>query len=158
MAGRRRSSWRDDGGFIGGIEVLPFGILVFVVGILLVANAWAVIDARLAAGSAAREAARTYVETVTGDDSRGATQAAGEAARAAFLGHGRDPEAMGFVIDPPGAVARCQPIHVTVSYEIRAVTIPFIGGLGSMSVAATHTEIIDPFRNDVATSGAAPCA
>jgi hypothetical protein len=32
----------DDRGQVGGIEVLPFGLLVFVVGTLLVANAWAV--------------------------------------------------------------------------------------------------------------------
>jgi hypothetical protein len=32
-----------DSGQVGGIEALPFGLLVFVVGALLVANAWAVV-------------------------------------------------------------------------------------------------------------------
>ena len=32
---------RSDRGQVGGIEVLPFGLLVFVVGTLLVANVWA---------------------------------------------------------------------------------------------------------------------
>ena len=35
----------DDRGQVGGIEALPFGLLVFVVGALLVANTWAVVDA-----------------------------------------------------------------------------------------------------------------
>src|SRR4029079_720569 len=50
-------------GVVGGIEVLPFGFLIFVVGSLVIANAWAVIDARMAADAAARQAARAYVES-----------------------------------------------------------------------------------------------
>ena len=33
----------SDAGMVGGVEALPFGLLVFVVGSLLVANAWAVV-------------------------------------------------------------------------------------------------------------------
>ena len=44
---RRMRRWdglmADDRGQVGGIEALPFGLLVFVVGALLVANAWAVV-------------------------------------------------------------------------------------------------------------------
>ena len=43
---------RTDCGAIGNIEVVPFGLLIFVVGTLLVTNAWAVVDARLAVSSA----------------------------------------------------------------------------------------------------------
>ena len=43
--------------------MLPFGVLIFVVGSLLIANAWAVVDAKLATTAAAREAARAYVES-----------------------------------------------------------------------------------------------
>ena len=53
---------RGDHGVVGGVEVLPFGVLIFVVGSLLVANAWAVVDTKFMVTSAAREAARTYVE------------------------------------------------------------------------------------------------
>ncbi|MGH9117705.1 MAG: hypothetical protein ACRD0A_07450 [Acidimicrobiales bacterium] len=56
-----------------------------------------------------------------------------------------------------GAAARCQPVAVSVSCRIGAVTVPVIGGLGERAVTAIHTEIIDPFRNDVANSGAIPC-
>ena len=34
---------RTDAGQVGGIEALPFGLLVFVIGALLVANCWAVV-------------------------------------------------------------------------------------------------------------------
>ncbi|MGZ4694068.1 MAG: hypothetical protein ACXWA3_10620, partial [Acidimicrobiales bacterium] len=52
---------RDDRGQLAGIEVLPFGVLVFVVGALLITNAWAVVDAKIAVDAASREAVRTYV-------------------------------------------------------------------------------------------------
>ena len=45
------------------MEVLPFGFLMFVSVTLLLANAWAVIDAKLAVSAAAREAVRAYVES-----------------------------------------------------------------------------------------------
>ena len=63
----RRVRWRDDHGQVAGIEVLPFGLLTFVVGMLLVANAWGVVDAKMATTSAAREAVRAYVEAPDAD-------------------------------------------------------------------------------------------
>jgi hypothetical protein len=157
-ARRRRPRWSDEAGFVGGIESIPFGLLVFVVGALLVANAWAVVDAKLATLSAAREAARTYVETVTGGDAGRATVAARQAAVEAIEGHGRDPETMGFGMNPAGAVARCERVQVTVTYRVPALTVPIVGGFGEgFTVRATESEIIDPFRNDVAGGGGAPC-
>ena len=57
---------RGDAGMVGGIEVLPFGVLIFVVGSLLVANAWAVVDTKFMVTSAAREAAHN-LETAIGN-------------------------------------------------------------------------------------------
>ena len=57
----------DEHGQVGGIEGLVFGVLVFVFGALLVANAWAVVDAKSAASVAAREAARVCVESSYAD-------------------------------------------------------------------------------------------
>jgi hypothetical protein len=151
-----RRGWTGDDGFVGGIETLPFGLLVFVVGTLLVANAWAVIDAKLAAASAAHEAARVYVETVSGGDSGPAARAASAAAVEAIEGHGRDPDRMLFVMTPGGATARCQAIEVTVGYRVPTLTLPLVGGFGQgFVVSATDSEIIDPFRDDVA--GRNPC-
>ena len=61
-------SWasREDGA-IGGFEVLPFGFLLFVVTTLLLANAWGILDGKIAASAAAREATRAFVESSAAD-------------------------------------------------------------------------------------------
>src|SRR5439155_1513782 len=71
-----------------GIEAIPFGLLTFVVGALIVANAWAVIDAKIAVSAAAREATRAYAEAPADADPLGLADAA---AREAIQGAGRDP-------------------------------------------------------------------
>ena len=141
-------NWRDDRGQVAGIEAVPFGILLFVVGALLIANAWAVIDVKMAVTSAAREAARTYVEAP--DDQQGRA-AADQAARDAIGAHHRN-ASLASVDGPsdPNAFTRCNRVSFTVSYPVPALTLPFIGGFGSgFTVRATHSEIVDPFRNDV---------
>jgi hypothetical protein len=141
-------NWRDDRGQIAGIEAVPFGILLFVVGALLIANAWTVIDVKMAVTSAAREAARTYVEAPDHDTGIASADAA---ARAALVSHGRNGDRMS-ITGPANAFAfaRCNHISFTVSYPVPALTLPFIGGLGSgFVVRSTQTEVVDPFRNDV---------
>jgi hypothetical protein len=143
-----RSSER---GQAGGIEALPFGLLIFVVGALLVASAWAVVDAKLAVVSAAREAARTYVES---DGPAEAATAATAAAEEALANHGRHGPAV-ITFEEPAAFARCAPVTARVVYEVPAVPLPWIGGIGSVTVAARHSERIDPFRDGL--PGAAAC-
>ena len=43
----------------------------------------------------------------------------------------------------------------SLTYEVPAVPLPWIGGLGAIEVASTHSERIDPFRDGLA--GAAEC-
>lgn len=135
-----------DRGQVGGIEALPFGLLTFVFGSLLIANAWAVVDAKFATDAAAREAARTFVE---GTDEASAFAAAADAARAAIAGHGRDPERA--VIGPVGTfgLVRCERATFEAAYEVPALSIPLIGGYGTapFRVRSTHTEVVDPFRS-----------
>jgi hypothetical protein len=151
-APRRWRRWhRDERGQAGGIEALPFGILIFVVGALLVASAWAVIDTKLAVVSAAREAARSYVEA---EDAGSAATAAQHAADEAMANHGRGGPVT-VTIDAPAAFARCAPVSVRVSYEVPAVPLPWIGGLGTTEVSSTHSERVDPFRDGL--PGAAQC-
>jgi hypothetical protein len=140
--------WRGDAGQVAGIEAVPFGILLFVVGALLIANAWAVIDVKMTVTSASREAARTYVEA---PDHASGLEAATAAAREAIAEHGRNVNLA--TIEGPNdesAFTRCTRVGFTVSYPVPAITLPFIGGFGSgFTVKATHFEIVDPFRNDV---------
>lgn len=131
------------------MEALPFGILIFVVGSLLIANAWAVVDAKFATDAAARQAARTYVE---GDDPGAALDEAIAAGRAAVAAHGRDPGRA--VVQPVGVpvLARCERATFEAVYEVPALSIPLIGGYGRapFRVRSTHSELVDPFRSGLA--------
>lgn len=137
---------RGDGGQVGGIEALPFGLLVFVAGALLVANAWAVVDAKFATDAAAREAARAFVEA---DPDGDALALARQAGLDALAGHGRD--AARAEVGPVGAVSlsRCARVTFEAVYEVPALTIPLVGsyGRGPFTVRSTSSELVDPFRS-----------
>jgi hypothetical protein len=141
--------WRDERGAVGGIEVLPFAFLVFVAGTLLVANAWAVIEGKVAASAAAREAARAYVESAgpAGD----AEEQAAAAARAAIEGHGRDPDRMHLEAVEPLSFTRCARATFEVRYSVATVTVPSIGAFGGglVTTTARHSEVVDPYRSGV---------
>lgn len=145
--------WRDDRGQFAGIEALPFGVLIFVVGSLLVVNAWAVLDAKTAVTAAARDAARTYVEAPP--DHATAEALAVARARAVMAGHGRDPDRVVVdVVNPAGAYLRCTRVTATASYRLPAVRLPLIGGYGrGFEVRSAHSEVIDPWRDDVPGTG-----
>ena len=135
---------RGEQGQVGGIEALAFGVLVFVMGTLLVANAWGVVDAKLAAASAAREAARSYVEAASAADAAGAAQAA---ARRAVEGHGRSWDRTTLALSG-AAFARCEPVTATVTYRVPLVSVPLLGQHGSgFTVSARHREVVDPYRS-----------
>jgi hypothetical protein len=139
---------RDQSGQ-AGMEVIPFGLLTFVVGVLLVANAWAVIDAKMAVSAAAREATRAFVEAPVDGDPLCLADAA---ARAAIAGAGRDPGQL--VLTPLEAVfARCETVRFEASYQIPAVKVPWVGGYGNgFTATARHAEVVDPYRTGVPRS------
>ena len=155
----------DDRGQVGGIEALPFGLLVFVVGALHGANTWAVVDAKLAVDAAARQAARHFVEAEVDGPAGvgGAEDAAVAAGLAALDAHGRDPAraTVGLSeLDAAGGQAgfsRCARVTFTATYEVPALTIPWIGGFGDgIAVTSSHSELVDPYRSGVPGS-AEPC-
>lgn len=135
-----------DSGQVGGIEALPFGVLIFVLGTLLIANAWAVVDAKFATDAAARQAARTFVEGVDADVALADAQAAG---RAAVAAHGRDPDHVMVQAVGTLVLARCERATFEAVYEVPALSIPLIGGYGRapFRVRSTHSELVDPFRS-----------
>lgn len=135
-----------DAGQVGGIEAIPFGLLVFVAGALLVLNAWGVVDARFATDAAAHQAARAFVEA----DPVGSAEAAARAAGAAALaGHGRDPDRAELELQAD-RVARCRRVVAVVRYRVPALALPFLGGFGDgIEVRSRASELIDPFRADV---------
>jgi len=134
-----------DGGERGsaGAEVLPFCVLIFVFGTLLLVNAWGVIDAKFAVTSAAREAARTYAESDGGLTGEGAAR---DAAEDAIRAYGRTPSRMD-LSEPQGAFVRCGSVTYTASYPVPAIQIPIIGGFGeAFDVTSSHTTRIDRLR------------
>jgi len=141
----RPSRIGDDRGAVAGIEVLPFGLLVFVVGILIAANAWAVIDARLDVANAAAAATRAYVEA---GDETAAVVAAHEAASTPHRKTTLD-------IASDGPFRRCGRVAITASADVPAVRIPFVAGFSTITVQATRTELVDPFRSGL--PGEAQC-
>lgn len=144
MTGRGR-----DCGQVGGMEVLPFGFLTFVSMTLVLANAWGVIDAKLAVTAAAREGARAYAEA---DDPAAGTAAARRRAAETLDAYGRG-DGRATIGQPSidGQFRRCGRVSLTVSYDLPVVAVPFVGGLGRMQpVASSFTEVIDPFRSGVA--------
>jgi hypothetical protein len=150
MSGRSRC--RDDRG-LAGVEVLPMGLLVFVVGALLVANAWAVVDAKLAGGVAAREAGRAYVEAATEAD---AVARADRAGREVIEGHGRRGDRLRLTVahEADQAWGRCVRVTVTARYRVPALTLPWIGGLADgFEARSSHSERIDPYRAGLPAGG-----
>jgi hypothetical protein len=144
---------RDERGQLGGGEVIPLGLLILVVGSLLVANAWAVIDAKSAATTAAREAVRSYVESTSPST---AAADAELAARDAITALGLDPQRLGPMELEVPAFERCERVTVRLTYEVPAIPLPWSDGLGDgLDVTASHREIIDPLRNNV--PGSAGC-
>jgi hypothetical protein len=144
---------RDEAGQVGGVEAVVFGVLVLVIGVLVVANAWGVIDAKLAAAAAAREAARAYVEA---PDAAAAGALAGAAAEEAMTGHGRDPTKLELALRS-GAFARCGRIVFEARYPVPLISIPLLGRTGTgFVVRARHSEIVDPYRSGL--PGSAACA
>ena len=143
-----------DRGQVGGIEVLPFGFLLFVSITLFLVNVWGVVDAKLAVTSASREAARAFVEAATVGEGLAAAEFR---AQEALTAYGRNGE-RATIESPrfPAGFVRCARVTVSVRYEVPALTIPFIGGLGGITtVQSTSTEVIDPFRDGLA--GEAAC-
>jgi hypothetical protein len=145
--------WRSEAGFVGGYEALPFGFLVFVAGTLLLVNAWAVVDGKLAASAAAREGARAFAESP--GPLGAATEAAEAAAEEALAGHGRDPERMVLDWASPPRFERCARVVVEVTYRVPTLTVPWIGAFGDgvIETSARHSEVVDPFRSGVPSDG-----
>lgn len=157
VTGRRPAIVRDESGQVGGIEAVAFGLLILIGGVLLVANAWAVVDAKLAASTSARDAARTFAKAPTTDEGE-ATRLADSAARESLAQMGWSRRDISVVPEGPG-YQRCALVRYVVSIPVPAFRLPFLSaGPPVFHVTARHTERVDPYRSGVPSGGAAPCA
>lgn len=142
---------RGDAGQVGGIEVLPFGLLLFVVASLVVANAWAVIDAKATVDSAARAGVRAAVEA---PDPATAAARADAAARHVLERSGRADDAT-VDVEAVEGFARCAPVTVRATVHVPTVHVPWLGGVGGgFDVTEQHGGIVDPYRSGLPGSAA----
>lgn len=144
---------RSEQGSVGGIEGVLFGVLIFVLGILVVVNAWGVVDAKMATSAAAREAARAYVEGTT--ESAAFTNAR-TAADGAMAGHNRALTNLAITGDVGDHYRRCEPIIATVATKVSRIPIGLLGhAAGTYMVSASHAEVVDPYKAGL--EGTASC-
>lgn len=115
--------WGEEGQ-VGGAEVLPFGFLVMVVGMLLVINAWSIVDAKSATVGAAQSATRTLVEGSGVDGSMK------DAARSAMAAQGRDAARVGVEAVVGEGFGRCHRVGVRVTYDVALIKVPLVGSFG----------------------------
>ena len=153
----RNAAPRGERGQVAGIEALPFGLLIFVAGTLLLVNIWGVVDARFAADAAAREAARYVVESAALDrHPSDVRDGARDVAVRTLQDHGWRRESTVRVRPDAAVLERCERIQVTVSTDVPAIRLPFFGGFGDgFEIVATHSELVDPTRSGLA--GRADC-
>lgn len=144
-------------GQAGGIEVLPFGLLVFVTGALIVTNLWGVVDSKFSTDAAAREAARYVVEAAASDIDPSVVRArAAAVAEATMRDQGRPGPVTVDVTPASGPFERCARVTVRVATAVPAIRVPFVGGFGdAFDVTAQHSELVDPTRSGI--GGRAGC-
>ncbi len=136
----------------GSVEVLPLAFLVGVAGTILLADSWAVVDAKLAVEQAAREAGRAYVEAPELDQ---APAAARQAAATSFAGSGHDPDRLDLTLTGSPR-QRCALVRFDATYVVPVMAVPFVDDDGpTFVVHAAHQELLDPFASD--RSGEATC-
>ncbi|MCO5313095.1 MAG: hypothetical protein M9952_09220 [Microthrixaceae bacterium] len=132
----------DERGYAGGVETVPFGILVFVAGTMLMVNLWAVVDAHVTLDAAARDYLRAYTGAVDRD---GALDAGTEALRRSIGERWTDIE----VSAPPEPFGPCRPATVRIEVTIDSVRLPFVGTIGSHTISSTQSELVQPYRGAV---------
>ena len=138
-------------GQVAGIEAVPFGLLIFVAGTLLVVNMWGVVDSKFAVDTASREALRHLVESARVDRAPDTVRARAETvALTALDERGRRRGATVRIEPASSSLERCERIRVTVSTTVPAIRLPFFGGFGhGFDVVATHSGLVDPTRSGV---------
>jgi hypothetical protein len=145
---------RGETGAVAGIEALAFGVLVFVIGTLLVANVWAAVDGRSAADGAARAAARAVISSAPEDDP---ATVARTAAVGALTAHGVPADRV-TEVSLAGALVRCGVVEVTVAHRVPLVVLPRVGARrAAVTVRATHAAVVDPYASGLPATAGVPC-
>lgn len=131
---------RSERGMIAGAEALAMGTLVLIVGMLLVTNAWSVIDTRMALESATREYLRAYTEADSPEEAR---QDAAAALAAVLADRPALADRVSVAAPPAATFGPCAAAAVTVSATVPAIHMPLVRGWGQHAVTVSAVELID---------------
>lgn len=134
---------RSERGAVAGLEGILFSIMILFGGLVLIVNAWSVIDTHTALDSAAREFIRTYTHGHDGWSAHVDAETAARrviAARAAAFGQ------ITFEVDDPIGFGPCAPVTVTISTRVPTLRAPFIASFGSMIARSSSTGLVDAHR------------
>jgi len=139
-----RQRMSEERGVVAGSDMLLFGFLALILSSIVIVNVWTVIDVSFAVSSAAREGARTYVES----DPNTAWAETQARMYDVMEDYGRTSRA---VAPNPPAIARyerCAVVTITAAYDVALITLPLFGDFGSLTrIDASHSERIDPYRS-----------
>lgn len=138
---RPRPRRGDERGQAAGIETVPLGVLVFVAGVLMVVNVWAVLDHRAAVDDAASAYLRAYTAAPSRDEAHRRGLDAARRSLGDRVGAARELE----VDAPPEAFGPCRVATVRVRLRVPVARVPFLGDLGRTTVEASGVDLVQPF-------------
>lgn len=148
----------DERGFLAGSDGFVFGVLILGAGMLLLVNAWSIVEHHTALDAASREYLRVYTEQ---RDAPTAQSSATEAARRVLDARGTPLPELEIRHPDASTFGPCQPIQVELRAVVPLVRMPFIDDLSATEVAVTRGELVDPHREldpgHAHDPGATPC-
>lgn len=150
---RTRANERSERGAVAGLEGLLFAVLILVGGMVLIVNAWSVIDSRTALDAAAREFVRTYTNQ---SDPTSARSQGDRAARSVLAARGSQLANLEIAVDEPNGFGPCSLVSVRISAVVPALKAPFIDMFTSMKITATASELVDAHREMTADTSYDP--
>lgn len=141
---------REEDGLTAGAEALAFGVPIFVLGTIMIINAWGVVDAKSAANAASREVSRYVTESVGIDPPELVHERARSVAVLTLRGHGFAESRLQQVqVTAPGGqgLVRCALVRSVVTVRVPTVRLPLFGAFGgTYDVRGRSEERIDPLR------------
>lgn len=150
---RARANELSERGAVAGLEGLLFAVLILVGGMVLIVNAWSVIDSRTALDAAAREFVRTYTDQ---SDPTSARSQGDRAARSVLAARGSQLANLEIAVDEPNGFGPCSLVSVHISAVVPALKAPFIDMFTSMKITATASELVDAHREMTADTSYDP--
>lgn len=123
-----------------------FAVMILLGGLVLIINAWSVVESRMTLDAAAREYVRTYVH---GADPMSANIDAERAARRVIESKHGEFKDLNVVVVKPNGFGPCAPVTVRISTRVPSLKAPFLGSFGSLRATSQLSGLVDAHREMV---------